>query len=112
MEAGRGSRTVCFAPDGAPWCPLKYNELILSIIVHSMQIAEELAGVDMRLEAGAIRFVACFSFDRQLLWSYATDNRELHWHNAAEVTCCISDMFSQSQNSSVVGLRLKRRPPN
>ena len=60
MEAGRGSRTVCFAPDGAPWCPLKYNELILSIIVHSMPIAEELAGVDMRLEAGAIRFVACF----------------------------------------------------
>jgi len=25
-----------------------------------MPIAEELAGVDMRLEAGAIRFVACF----------------------------------------------------
>ena len=62
--------------------------------VDVLPMATEMAGVNMRLEVGAIRSVA---LSKSLLSSsdqIIPINRELHWHKTAEVRRCSRFMAS------------------
>lgn len=54
---------------------------LIRLSVDVLPLAKEMAGVDMRLESGAIRYVPFFNVLQALnSWIFS----ELHWHTASE----------------------------
>lgn len=63
------------------------------LIAHSYR-----ASVNMRLEAGAIRFVPSYTFLGYML----TADSELHWHKTDEVCRSMPCMFVQNAYSDLI----------